>query len=102
MDIGDFCNAKLGSPERKCRALFAEARADCSDLLGDFNFLCDIIDGFLKLCELARGAFTDTMTVRALLSFPCDPPLGSFCSRRALLPHPFLHRRTSEETSGRS
>lgn len=39
--------------------MFAEARADCSDLLGDFNFLCDIIAGFLPLCSLARGAFTD-------------------------------------------
>ncbi|XP_042279021.1 DC-STAMP domain-containing protein 2 [Thunnus maccoyii] len=54
VDIGDVCNAKLGSPYRKCRAVFAEARADCSDLLGEFNFLCDIIDGFLPLCQLAR------------------------------------------------
>ncbi|XP_056237675.1 DC-STAMP domain-containing protein 2 [Seriola aureovittata] len=57
VDIGDVCNAKLGSPYRKCRAVFAEARADCSDLLGeDFNFLCDIVDGFLPLCKLARAA----------------------------------------------
>ncbi|XP_029282004.1 DC-STAMP domain-containing protein 2, partial [Cottoperca gobio] len=54
VDIGDMCNAKLGSPYRKCRTLFAEARADCSDLLGDFDFLCDIVDGFLPLCSLAR------------------------------------------------
>ncbi|XP_044062726.1 DC-STAMP domain-containing protein 2 isoform X2 [Siniperca chuatsi] len=55
VDIGDVCNAKLGSPYRKCRAVFAEARADCSDLLGEFNFLCDIVDGFLPLCNLARA-----------------------------------------------
>ncbi|KAI3360815.1 hypothetical protein L3Q82_012877, partial [Scortum barcoo] len=55
VDIGDVCNAKLGSPYRKCREVFAEARADCSDLLGEFNFLCDIMDGFLPLCSLARA-----------------------------------------------
>ncbi|KAG7233906.1 hypothetical protein INR49_006422 [Caranx melampygus] len=56
VDIGDMCNAKLGSPYRKCRAVFTDARADCSDLLGpDFNFLCDIIDAFLPLCQLARA-----------------------------------------------
>ncbi|XP_054478176.1 DC-STAMP domain-containing protein 2 [Anoplopoma fimbria] len=55
VDIGDVCNAKLGSPYRKCRALFAEARADCSDLLGEFKFLCDIVDGFLPLCNIARA-----------------------------------------------
>ncbi|XP_075934508.1 DC-STAMP domain-containing protein 2 [Anarhichas minor] len=55
VDIGDVCNAKLGSPYRKCRAVFTEARADCSDLLGEFNFLCDIVDGFLPLCGLARA-----------------------------------------------
>ncbi|XP_070767834.1 DC-STAMP domain-containing protein 2 [Enoplosus armatus] len=55
VDIGDVCNAKLGSPYRKCRAVFAEARADCADLLGEFNFLCDIVDGFLPLCNIARA-----------------------------------------------
>ncbi|XP_071325927.1 DC-STAMP domain-containing protein 2 isoform X2 [Trachinotus anak] len=56
VDIGDVCNAKLGSPYRKCQAVFTEARADCSELLGeDFNFLCDIVDGFLPLCNLARA-----------------------------------------------
>ncbi|KAE8289377.1 DC-STAMP domain-containing protein 2 [Larimichthys crocea] len=55
VDIGEVCNVKLGSPYRKCRAVFAEARADCSDLLGEFNFLCDIIDVFLPLCSLARA-----------------------------------------------
>ncbi|XP_029361174.1 DC-STAMP domain-containing protein 2-like [Echeneis naucrates] len=55
VDIGDACNAKLGSPYRKCRLVFTEARADCSDLLGeDFNFLCDIMNGFLPLCNIAR------------------------------------------------
>ena len=60
VDIGDVCNAKMGSPYRKCRAVFAEARDDCSELLGEFNFLCGIVDGFLPLCILARGAFTYT------------------------------------------
>ncbi|XP_041842758.1 DC-STAMP domain-containing protein 2 isoform X2 [Melanotaenia boesemani] len=55
VDIGDICNEKLGAPYRKCRDVFAEARSDCSDLLGEFNFLCDIIDGFLPLCNLARA-----------------------------------------------
>ncbi|KAM7421750.1 hypothetical protein PAMA_015743 [Pampus argenteus] len=54
VDIGDMCNAKLSSPYRKCQAVFAEARADCSDLLGEFNFLCDIINSFLPLCQLTR------------------------------------------------
>ncbi|KAM7382757.1 hypothetical protein PAMP_002474 [Pampus punctatissimus] len=54
VDIGDMCNAKLGSPYRKCQAVFAEAQADCSDLLGEFNFLCDIINSFLPLCQLTR------------------------------------------------
>uniref|UniRef100_A0A3Q4GI93 DC-STAMP domain containing 2 n=1 Tax=Neolamprologus brichardi TaxID=32507 RepID=A0A3Q4GI93_NEOBR len=53
-DIGDICNEKMGTPYRKCRSLFQEARSDCSELLGDFNFLCDIVDGFLPLCNLAR------------------------------------------------
>lgn len=57
-DIGDICNEKMGTPYRKCRSLFEEARSDCSELLGDFNFLCDIVDGFLPLCNLARGAST--------------------------------------------
>ncbi|XP_051253304.1 DC-STAMP domain-containing protein 2 [Dicentrarchus labrax] len=55
VDIGDVCNVKLGSPYRKCREVFADAQADCSDLLGEFNFLCDIVDGFLPLCNLARA-----------------------------------------------
>ncbi|XP_074540313.1 DC-STAMP domain-containing protein 2 [Halichoeres trimaculatus] len=55
VEIGDMCNAKLGSPYRKCRAVFAEARADCADLLGEFDFLCDIVDGFLPLCSIARA-----------------------------------------------
>ncbi|XP_041650106.1 DC-STAMP domain-containing protein 2 [Cheilinus undulatus] len=55
VDIGDVCNAKLGSPYRKCREVFAKAQADCSDLLGEFNFLCDIMTGFLPLCSLARA-----------------------------------------------
>ncbi|KAF3839065.1 hypothetical protein F7725_017782, partial [Dissostichus mawsoni] len=38
VDIGDVCNAKMGSPYRKCRAVFAEAQDDCSELLGEFNF----------------------------------------------------------------
>lgn len=59
-----MCNAKLGAPYKKCRALFTTARDDCTDLLGDFNFLCDIISGFMSLCMLARGAFRDTANVQ--------------------------------------
>ncbi|KAF7226476.1 DC-STAMP domain-containing protein 2 isoform X1 [Nothobranchius furzeri] len=55
VDIGDICNDKLGTPYRKCRAVFAEARSDCNNLLGEFNFLCDIVDGFLPLCNIARA-----------------------------------------------
>ncbi|XP_035991463.1 DC-STAMP domain-containing protein 2 [Fundulus heteroclitus] len=55
VDIGDICNDKLGAPYRKCRDLFAQARSDCTDLLGEFSFLCDIVDGFLPLCNLARA-----------------------------------------------
>lgn len=55
VDIGDICNEKLGTPYRKCRALFSEARGNCEELLGEFNFLCDIVDGFQPLCHLARA-----------------------------------------------
>ncbi|XP_068999884.1 DC-STAMP domain-containing protein 2 isoform X2 [Embiotoca jacksoni] len=55
VDIGDICNAKLGAPYRKCRAVFADARSNCIFLLGDFRFLCNIMDAFLPLCELARA-----------------------------------------------
>ncbi|XP_020566184.1 DC-STAMP domain-containing protein 2 isoform X2 [Oryzias latipes] len=55
VDIGDICNDNLGVPHRKCRELFAGARSDCADLLGDFNFLCDILDTFLPLCNIARA-----------------------------------------------
>uniref|UniRef100_A0A3Q3G3V2 DC-STAMP domain containing 2 n=1 Tax=Kryptolebias marmoratus TaxID=37003 RepID=A0A3Q3G3V2_KRYMA len=54
VDIGDICNDKLGAPYRKCRDVFAEARTDCVSLLGEFSFLCDIMDGFLPLCNIAR------------------------------------------------
>ncbi|XP_068426849.1 DC-STAMP domain-containing protein 2 isoform X1 [Clinocottus analis] len=55
VDIGELCNTTMGSPYRKCRAVFTEARNDCSNLLGDFDFLCGIVDGFLPLCNLARA-----------------------------------------------
>ncbi|XP_061838961.1 DC-STAMP domain-containing protein 2 isoform X2 [Nerophis lumbriciformis] len=55
VDIGDVCNAKMGSPYRKCQSIFTQARADCDAQLGDFNFLCDIVSGFMRLCELARA-----------------------------------------------
>ena len=54
-DIGEVCNAKLGSPYRKCRALFAQAHADCQELLREFDFLCDVVLAFQPLCELARA-----------------------------------------------
>ncbi|XP_028984393.1 DC-STAMP domain-containing protein 2 isoform X2 [Betta splendens] len=54
-DIGDICNAKLGSPYRKCQSVLSDARSDCSNLLGYFNFLCDTVDAFLPLCNLARA-----------------------------------------------
>lgn len=55
VDIGDICNEKLGTPYRKCWALFTEARGNCEELLGEFDFLCDIVDGFRSLCHLARA-----------------------------------------------
>ncbi|XP_015247145.1 PREDICTED: DC-STAMP domain-containing protein 2-like [Cyprinodon variegatus] len=55
VDIGDICNDKMGAPYRKCRDVFAQARGDCTALLGEFSFLCDIVDGFLPLCNLARA-----------------------------------------------
>ncbi|KAK0146068.1 DC-STAMP domain-containing protein 2 [Merluccius polli] len=55
VDIGDVCNDKMGRPYRKCTTLFNEARDDCTELLGIFNFLCDIIDGFRPFCGLARA-----------------------------------------------
>lgn len=53
VDIGDVCNEKLGTPFRKCWALFSEARGNCDELLGEFSFLCDIVDAFRPLCHLA-------------------------------------------------
>ncbi|XP_027863773.1 DC-STAMP domain-containing protein 2 isoform X2 [Xiphophorus couchianus] len=55
VDIGDICNDKMGAPYRKCRDLFAQGRKDCNNLLKEFNFLCEIVDAFLPLCNLARA-----------------------------------------------
>ncbi|KAJ3598000.1 hypothetical protein NHX12_001515 [Muraenolepis orangiensis] len=55
VDIGDVCNDKMGRPYRKCTRLFDEARDECVELLGIFNFLCDIVDGFRPLCGLSRA-----------------------------------------------
>ncbi|XP_014825157.1 PREDICTED: DC-STAMP domain-containing protein 2 isoform X2 [Poecilia mexicana] len=55
VDIGDICNDKMGAPYRKCRDLFAQGRTDCNNLLKEFNFLCEIVDAFLPLCNLARA-----------------------------------------------
>lgn len=55
VDIGDVCNAKLGSPYRKCHAVFAEARANCQELLREFDFLCEIVTAFQPLCSVARA-----------------------------------------------
>lgn len=55
VDIGDVCNEELGTPFRKCRALFSEARGNCQELLGEFAFLCGIVDGLRPLCHLARA-----------------------------------------------
>uniref|UniRef100_H3C6R0 DC-STAMP domain containing 2 n=1 Tax=Tetraodon nigroviridis TaxID=99883 RepID=H3C6R0_TETNG len=54
-DIGDVCNDRLGTPYWKCRALFAKARDDCEELLGEFDFLCQIVGAFQPLCNLARA-----------------------------------------------
>ncbi|XP_054638301.1 DC-STAMP domain-containing protein 2 isoform X2 [Dunckerocampus dactyliophorus] len=56
VDIGDVCNAKLGSPHRKCQTVFRQAKSDCSAQLGDFNFLCDIVSGLQPLCKVANAA----------------------------------------------
>ncbi|XP_037130820.1 DC-STAMP domain-containing protein 2 [Syngnathus acus] len=54
VDIGDVCNAKLGLPYRKCRATFMRAQTDCIRQLGDFKFMCNIISGFMHLCDLTK------------------------------------------------
>ncbi|XP_055080207.1 DC-STAMP domain-containing protein 2, partial [Periophthalmus magnuspinnatus] len=56
VDIGDICNKEMGVPYRKCRQLFEEARLNCNELLGDFDFLCELVDGFMPLCDLAKAA----------------------------------------------
>ncbi|KAM9782569.1 LOW QUALITY PROTEIN: DC-STAMP domain-containing protein 2 [Neosynchiropus ocellatus] len=54
-EIGDVCNEKLGAPYRKCVTLFKAAHEDCLDLLDrELNFLCEIVMGFLTLCNIAR------------------------------------------------
>ncbi|KAM4736455.1 DC-STAMP domain-containing protein 2 [Anableps anableps] len=55
VDIGDICNDNMGAPYRKCLDLFAQARSDCSNLLREFNFLCEIVNAFTPLCNLARA-----------------------------------------------
>ncbi|TSK34763.1 DC-STAMP domain-containing protein 2 [Bagarius yarrelli] len=52
--IGDICNAKMGTPYKKCNSVFDEGRADCMKLLSAFSFLCHIVDGFRPLCGLTR------------------------------------------------
>ncbi|XP_017335314.1 DC-STAMP domain-containing protein 2 isoform X2 [Ictalurus punctatus] len=52
--IGDICNAKMGTPYKKCNSVFDEGRADCMELLSVFSFLCHIVDGFRPLCGLTR------------------------------------------------
>ncbi|XP_062847765.1 DC-STAMP domain-containing protein 2 [Trichomycterus rosablanca] len=53
-NIGDVCNEKMGTPYKKCNAVFDEGRSDCMELLSVFSFLCHIVDGFRPLCGLAR------------------------------------------------
>ncbi|KAF7645203.1 hypothetical protein LDENG_00208480 [Lucifuga dentata] len=55
VDVGDICNAKMGSPYRKCLQVFTDARSNCDKMLGEFNFLCDIVDGFRPLCNIAQA-----------------------------------------------
>ncbi|KAK2854960.1 hypothetical protein Q7C36_006829 [Tachysurus vachellii] len=52
--IGDICNAKMGTPYKKCNSVFDEGRANCMKLLSVFSFLCHIVDGFRPLCGLTR------------------------------------------------
>ncbi|XP_068179005.1 DC-STAMP domain-containing protein 2 [Antennarius striatus] len=54
VDIGDLCNKKLGTPYRKCQEVFNNARTDCLALLGDFDFMCDVLTVFRPLCNLAQ------------------------------------------------
>ncbi|XP_072534838.1 DC-STAMP domain-containing protein 2 [Salminus brasiliensis] len=52
--IGDVCNDKMGTPYKKCNAVFSEGRTNCMELLSIFSFLCHIVDGFRPLCGLTR------------------------------------------------
>ncbi|XP_027005389.2 DC-STAMP domain-containing protein 2 isoform X2 [Tachysurus fulvidraco] len=52
--IGDICNAKMGTPYKKCNSVFDEGRANCMKLLSVFSFLCHIVDGFRPLCGLTH------------------------------------------------
>ncbi|XP_066538575.1 DC-STAMP domain-containing protein 2 isoform X2 [Hoplias malabaricus] len=52
--IGDVCNDKMGTPYKKCNAVFDEGRANCMQLLSIFSFLCYTVDGFRPLCGLTR------------------------------------------------
>ncbi|KAM6968037.1 DC-STAMP domain-containing protein 2 [Aplochiton taeniatus] len=54
-DIGEVCNIKLGSPYMKCTKVFDDARENCMELLGIFNFLCYMVDWFRPLCGLAMA-----------------------------------------------
>ncbi|XP_030638976.1 DC-STAMP domain-containing protein 2 [Chanos chanos] len=80
--IGEVCNEKLGTPQKKCHKLFDEAHKDCMEQLSIFSFLCNIVEGFRPLCGLARaGQFfciIPTYIVSHLKAKIADSTLAAF------------------------
>ncbi|XP_077330550.1 DC-STAMP domain-containing protein 2-like [Lithobates pipiens] len=52
--IGDICNEELLNPHKKCTRAFADAKNNCLDI--GAGVLCNIVDGFTWLCEVAKVA----------------------------------------------
>ncbi|XP_072289961.1 DC-STAMP domain-containing protein 2 [Eucyclogobius newberryi] len=81
-DIGNICNREMLSPYRKCRKLFLDGKENCDNLLGVFDFLCNIVTGFMPLCDLAKiGAVfcvIPSFVAQQLKEHIADPVVAAF------------------------
>nr|XP_061789460.1 DC-STAMP domain-containing protein 2-like [Nerophis lumbriciformis] len=55
-NIGNVCNEKMGTPAKKCRNIFEQAKADCESKLGEMKILCEIVSLVKGLCNIADVA----------------------------------------------
>ncbi|XP_035826891.1 DC-STAMP domain-containing protein 2-like [Aplysia californica] len=76
----DVCNKNMGEPYRKCKKAFEDGYNDCSDALGIFDFLCNIVSAVSQVCHLARiGELLCVIAgvVKDLVLEKIGPPLAS-------------------------